>query len=161
MKKVISGMQTGADIAGIKAAKDCEISVGGYMPLGFKTENGRHPEYQEQYNAQETKSEDYLVRTEKNVIYSDGTVIFDYALSSGSIKTKRYCMNLKKPYLYLTKNEITNTEQCSKRILAFITENKIQTLNVAGNRESKTPGIEKRVYKILSSVFQQLKTKNL
>lgn len=156
LKKVVSGFQTGADIAGIKAAVDSGLNTGGYMPKGYLTENGSHPEYKDKYNAQMISSTNYLERTAKNVFMSDGTVIFDYAISSGSKNTKRFCINYNKPYLYLTSNEIQNFDLVCERIKSFILENNIKVLNIAGNRESKTPGIEKRVYKILINVFEQL-----
>lgn len=156
IKKVISGFQTGADIAGIKAALDSGLNTGGYMPKGYLTENGSHPEYKDMYNAQVVSSTNYLDRTSKNVFMSDGTIIFDYAISTGSKNTKRFCINYNKPYLYLTSNTIQNFELVCKLVKDFILENKIETLNIAGNRESKARGIEKRVYRILSEVFTKL-----
>lgn len=156
MKKVISGMQTGADIAGVKAAKDLGIPTGGFMPKGYRTETADRPEYKSLYNAEVVSSTNYLERTQKNVFSSDGTVIFDYNLSTGSINTKRFCIAANKPYLYLTRNEINNTALTTGRIVDFIKSNNIQILNVAGNRESKAKGIEQRVYKILTEVFKIL-----
>lgn len=158
IQKVISGFQTGADIAGIKAAVECGIKVGGYMPKGYFTENGNKPEYKNLYNAIATDSPNYLSRTLKNVLMADTTIIFDYSISSGSKKTKEFCVNFKKHYLYLTKNEINNFDLVVNRIYTFIKDYDIQILNIAGNRESKTPGIEKRVFKILVEVFNKLKS---
>ncbi len=40
IRKIISGGQTGTDIAGIDAAIACNIPYGGWLPKGRKTENG-------------------------------------------------------------------------------------------------------------------------
>jgi hypothetical protein len=40
LKKIISGGQTGADIAGIDAAIEHGLSYGGWLPKGRKTEKG-------------------------------------------------------------------------------------------------------------------------
>jgi len=48
--RVISGGQTGADIAGLKAAKAFGIPTGGYMTSGFRTLDGYKPEYHREYN---------------------------------------------------------------------------------------------------------------
>jgi hypothetical protein len=41
-------------------------------------------------------------------------------------------------------------------VVAWIRENDIKVLNVAGNRESKSPGIGLRVELFLGRVFRQL-----
>ena len=156
--KLISGLQTGADIAGIKAAKANNIETGGHMPKGFRTEIGSKPEYADLYNAKECHSSNYLERTELNVKQSDCTIIFDYKSSSGSRQTKRYCQQHNKKYLYLTDNEINKFESCVSLIVSFLENFQFDNLivNIAGNRESVAHGIEKRVYKILDNVFKKL-----
>jgi hypothetical protein len=150
--KIISGFQTGADIAGIRAAKDCLLETGGYMPKGYKTEKGNKPEYKS-YGALEHSNHDYLGRTLKNVLSSDATIIFDYQASSGSKKTKYYCSVNDKPYLYLNKSKI-DSKEIEKIIYDFIISYNI--INIAGNRESVASGIEKKVYKILKNVFSKI-----
>lgn len=150
--KIISGFQTGADIAGIRAAKDCLLETGGYIPKGYKTERGNKPEYKS-LGALEHSNSDYLGRTLKNVLISDATIIFDYQSSSGSKKTKYYCSVNNKPYLYLNKSKI-DSKNIEEIILDFIKEYKI--VNIAGNRESVANGLEKKVYKILIQVFKKL-----
>ena len=43
IEKIISGGQTGADIAGVDAAIFCNFPYGGWLPKGRKTENGAVP----------------------------------------------------------------------------------------------------------------------
>ena len=47
--KIISGAQTGADLAGLDAAKALGIPTGGSMPNGFKDLEGKKPEYASKY----------------------------------------------------------------------------------------------------------------
>jgi hypothetical protein len=59
---VISGFQTGADIAGIFAARDHGIPAGGAVPRGFLTEDGPRPDYAELYGATVPCSHDRIGR---------------------------------------------------------------------------------------------------
>ncbi len=49
IQKIISGGQTGADIAGIDAAISLNIPYGGWLPKGRKAENGIVPEKYTQF----------------------------------------------------------------------------------------------------------------
>ena len=109
--RFISGMQTGADIAGIKFAKN-----NGFEYTG-------------------------LVRTEKNIIASDVTLIFDFAVSSGSKKTRNICMKRSIPFAYFRSD---NSDVIVSKLKKFFEENSFKTINIAGNRESRFPGIEKK-----------------
>ena len=51
LDKVISGGQTGADQAGWRAARAVGIPTGGWMPLGFLTEDSPRPEFADLYGA--------------------------------------------------------------------------------------------------------------
>ena len=73
IRKIISGGQTGADIAGLDAAIAHKIPYGGWVPRGRKTENGP---LDEKYVMQLMLSGSYPKRTEQNVKDSDGTIIY-------------------------------------------------------------------------------------
>ena len=66
--KIISGGQTGADIAGVDAAIECNISYGGWLPKGRKCETGIVPLTYTGF--QELTKGGYPKRTEQNVIDS-------------------------------------------------------------------------------------------
>ena len=78
IQKVISGGQTGVDRAALDAAIEIGIDHGGYCPNGRRAEDGIIPKH---YHLIETKSRQYHVRTEKNVLISHGTLI----LSEGGL----------------------------------------------------------------------------
>ena len=82
--KIVSGGQSGADQGGLDAAIELGIPHGGWCPKGRKSEDGAIPD---KYNLVETKSGDYRVRTEQNVVDSDATVVFTYGPASGGSAT--------------------------------------------------------------------------
>jgi len=127
LTKIISGGQTGADEAGLKAAKRLGLRTGGWIPKGFKTEDGDKPSLQVHYGLEETESTSYKPRTLLNVRHSEGTIIFAEKESIGSILTQNYCRKLSKPY-WINPNV--------SDIRMFISEHEIEVLNIAGNRES-------------------------
>lgn len=150
-----SGFQTGADIAGIKAARKVGLKTKGYIPKGYLTEKGNKPQYKE-YGAIEGSSTNYKGRTLKNVINTDCTIIFDVVGSGGSKLTRNYCQQNEKPYLYLNKNKV-NSKDIVDNIFNFLMESNPNSINIAGNRESKSKGIEKKVFNILTEVFTKIR----
>ena len=84
ISKIVSGGQTGADRGGWEAALHCSIPIGGWIPKGRKAEDGRIPD--KYVNLEETKSADYLVRTEANIVDSDATLVFCYGGPTGGSK---------------------------------------------------------------------------
>ena len=54
--RVISGGQTGADIAGLKIAKELDIQTSGFLPRDFWTEDGRNFSLQARYQLQPDKN---------------------------------------------------------------------------------------------------------
>jgi len=145
IEKIISGGQTGADIAGLKFARNKGIPTGGSAPEGFMTEAGSNPELRDLYNLRELNG-NYMDRTIQNVMDADGTVIFAEEMTNGSRLTLDICIKEKKPYLLNPGRE---------EFLTWILNNDIRILNIAGNRESVTPGIEQRVYNFLQNALTQ------
>jgi hypothetical protein len=80
---VISGGQTGADLAGWKAARSANIPTGGWMPKGFLAEDGPRPEFAELYGAKEHHSREYPPRTRQNVNESGVVLWFGDSKSRG------------------------------------------------------------------------------
>ena len=147
MLKIISGGQTGADIAGLIAAKKCGFDTGGCAANGYQTENGAKPEYAKMYNLVD-KHYDYHRRTVENVKMSDFTLIFaDNVNSPGTKLTISACNSNSKPYLINPK---------PLDIVAVIQLGGVITINIAGNRESVAPGITSRTEKILIDAFRRL-----
>lgn len=136
--KIISGGQTGADMGGLLAAKELGLETGGTASGGYRTEVGTNLDLRDIYDLSQFGS--YPERTYRNVIGSDATVIFGDIAEPGSKLTAKLCRDLTKPFWI---NPPTLT------FLKFLIEHQVEVLNVAGNRESKYPGIEEKVRKFL------------
>ena len=151
--QIVSGMQTGADAGGLLAAELFSIKTGGWVPKGCKTERGPKPEYIERFGLWETNTDNYVPRTMSNAKLGDGTIRFAFDFDSkGEICTLNACQKYKKPVIDVDVEEPRPVQE----VVEWIKSNKIATLNVAGNRESKYPGMEKFVVKYLSEVFTAL-----
>ena len=99
MIKIISGGQTGVDRGALDAALDANVDCGGWCPSGRLAEDGEIPE---KYPLEELESRSYKDRTLKNVVDSDGTVIFYFGeLEGGTKLTSLFCEQQGKPYLSL------------------------------------------------------------
>ena len=83
MFTVISGAQTGADIAGLWAAKLFGIPTGGWAPKNFLTLIGEHPEMAKTFGIKE-HARSYAGRTVENLKMSDFTIVCASVMSAGS-----------------------------------------------------------------------------
>ena len=147
--KIISGGQTGVDRAALDAALELKMECGGFCPKGRKSEDGRIPEY---YPLTETATSEYSERTELNVKTGGGTlVVIDKDADQGSSLTITLCKFHNKPYLVIDLSKEARPET----IIQWIKENKIHVLNIAGSRESSSPGIYRKAYGFLREVFEK------
>jgi hypothetical protein len=150
IKKIISGGQTGADRAALDTAIKFNIDHGGWMPLGRLAEDGV---LSDRYQMQEMSTDSYPKRTEQNVKGAHGTLIITRGpLTGGSLLTQKLASRLKKPCCHLNLAAIDEFEAAIV-LNAFISDNNIQVLNVAGPRSSKDPGIYRDVKAVLETVI--------
>lgn len=154
LEKIISGGQTGADRAALDTAIKFNISHGGWVPLGRRAEDGRIPD---KYNLQEMPTDSYPLRTEKNILESDGTLIVSRgSLSGGSLLTRKLTDKHRKPCCIINLIEIDEFE-AAIMLNNFLADFRIRILNVAGPRRSSDPGIYRSVKGILETVvYMQL-----
>lgn len=141
--KIISGGQTSADQGGLIAASVLKIETGGMMPKGFRTEDGPKPELAKKYGLIESQSANYPPRTAWNVDHSDATLWVGDHTSPGGKLTVKLAEKVGKPVFFLPFPPSTRGNAVeSIGDLAYWLDNVApKTLNVAGNRESKNPGI--------------------
>jgi len=160
INKIISGGQTGADMGALIVAKEFGVETGGWMPPRFATEQGFHPEYAKLFGCQEHGASGFAPRTYANVRDSDGTIRLSINFETPGEKcTRKAIRQYHKPWTdvkLLAGIDESKMEEEQKRVAQWIKDNKIETLNVAGNRESSAPGICKRVQKFLGGVFKLL-----
>lgn len=155
---VISGGQTGADIAGLKAAKANGIPTSGWLPKGCKTLDGPRYDYLQTYGMKEHSSASYTERTWDNVLWADGTVRFAYDFkSAGERCTLNAIKAYNKPYLDfpVVKDgpEGPYIHGEPYELVKWIRENNIKMLNVAGNSEQTFKRMEDTVLGFLMVVF--------
>ena len=162
LKKVISGAQTGADIAGLEVAKKFGLETGGLMPFGYKTQDGPKTEYREMYGVEIHQSSSYVPRTRANVRDSDGTIrlAFDFE-SRGEVCTKKAIDDYNKPTLDIALDEaILINDEVSQPLLylaiGWIKNWNIEVLNIAGNSESTFAGTHDASVIFLTELFKGL-----
>jgi len=145
--KIISGGQTGVDRAALDVAIQLGIPHGGWCPRGRLAEDGRIPD---RYLLDETDVPDYPVRTEQNVIDSDATLILCHGEPSGGTDlTRRLAEQYGRPWMVVDLDDPPAPEAVG----AWIAEQAVEWLNVAGPRESQNPGIADEARWYLSRVF--------
>jgi hypothetical protein len=96
----------------------------------------------------------YPKRTEKNILDSDGTLIFSRGtLTGGSALTRKIAKQHERPWLHVDLDKVVATEAV-QMIAEWVDGHGIQIVNVAGPRASKDPGIHDFVLDILERVWE-------
>ncbi len=145
ISEIISGGQSGVDRAALDFALENGIECGGHCPKGRIAEDGY---IDTKYPLQETISSNYSVRTRRNVACSDGTIILIInKMDRGTIITKQIARKTGKPVISLNLDAPQKPEILSN----WMKENNIGTVNIAGPRESFSPGIYLKALEFLRS----------
>lgn len=137
-QSIVSGGQTGADRAALDFAIEHDIDHGGWAPRGREAEDGVIPLH---YQLTELTDGGYRQRNKRNVADSDATLIVNTGvLDGGTLATQGFTQRLHKPCLVVQLDEgdlVVQARQVRQWLLTY----RIHTLNVAGPRESKRPGV--------------------
>ena len=150
--RIVSGGQTGADRGGLEAAIELGIPHGGWCPLGRRAEDGRIPA---RFELREAPSEVYAVRTRWNVRDSDATLLLTKGEpTGGSAMTAQMATKMGRPLLHIDLLRLSK-EQAAHRILDWLLQEKPGTLNVAGSRESISPGLARDTREILTMALSK------
>jgi hypothetical protein len=148
--KIISGGQTDADQAALDVAIEKGIPHGGWIPRGRLTESGMLPE---KYQLKEMETASYPLRTEQNVIDSDGTLIVSHGeLTGGSACTREMAEKHGKLWIHIDA-DVNPMKEAINLIWSWIDENQVEVLNVAGARASKDTKIYPRARAILEALL--------
>ena len=152
--KVISGGQTGADLAGLMIAKDLKIETGGWAPKEWKTSKGPQKKLLEGYNLKESE-EDYAGRTWRNVKDSNATIRLAVDFDSLGEKCTMDAINyFKKPWIDI---DLLNLKPIQE-VIEFLVLVKPSILNIAGNTQNKNSyDIERMTYLYLKKVLSEYK----
>ncbi len=154
LESIWSGGQTGVDQAAWRAAKAVGLVTAGWMPRGYLTEEGPRPEFAELYNAGELSDARYSRRTKANVGSTGATLIVTpsgYAAGIGTALTANECGQRGTPCLIAA----LKTDWIEDAVAWLIVGNWAH-VNVAGPRESSSPGIGEAAEKWLVEVFREV-----
>ena len=157
---MISGGQTGADQGGLRAAKAAGVKTGGYAPKGWTTEEGPAP-WLADFGLKEHESADYPPRTIANVKGAHATLWYGNPKSIGGRLTFQTLRRWELDGFVIVLNETAPEEVAAwmLEVIEFSSDGEI-VFNVAGNRESKSPGIGALVEKHFGAVLALLKEKS-
>lgn len=152
LESIVSGGQTGVDQAALRAAKRFGLETAGWMPSGCLTEDGPRYDLLETYGMRELPGADYPARTRKNVDDSDATLWLGDHWSPGGKLTVGYCQRVGKSCIVsdMAPGQAGVVAAWVKELLD------LRTLNVAGSRESRCPGIGERAEAFLADVLRLL-----
>ncbi|MGN0056123.1 MAG: GNAT family N-acetyltransferase [Atopobiaceae bacterium] len=156
VSRVRSGGQTGADRGGLDAARACNVPICGWCPPGGLAEDLTEPPgvmapYPE---LKEGTASGYVERTAWNVRDSHATLIVSpggLEPRSGTEMTAVFARRFGRPVLVL---DHADADACAYEALEWLESlgQRGVTLNVAGPRESKMPG----VYQLTKDVVERL-----
>lgn len=165
IERVLSGGQTGADLAGLLAAEAAGIPTGGYAPRGWLTEAGPAPWLGTRFNLVECPEPDferppgmplwkyegicYVARTKRNAAEADATLWFGRGDTRGFLATQAAVLKPGKRFWV-----IQGPDYDPAKIVTLLSQFRERTVNVAGNRESKSRGIEAWATEYLTEVFR-------
>lgn len=159
LRRVISGGQTGADQGGLLAARELGIPTGGAAPKGWITETGTEQQRLKGFGLVECSEPGYDARTRQNVIQSDGTLLLGSYANGGSALTAKIASEAQKPFFHVPfPSERETLDNIAESFRRWLAEFKIQTLNVAGNRESQNRGLQDFTKGFLISALRPMKT---
>jgi hypothetical protein len=145
--KIVSGGQTGVDRAALDVALELALPCAGWCPRGRKAEDGAIPS---RYPVTEARSAEYAQRTEWNVRDSEATLVLTRGQpSGGTALTIELAQRLGRPYLVIDLDRAPEVGT----VRAWLESNKVNVLNVAGPRESQSPGIHSAATGFLRRLF--------
>lgn len=159
--QVISGGQTGVDLAALRVAQMLGFRTGGAAPRNFITQNGKQPSLA-MFGMHESAS-GYGGRTEENVVAANATLlIFVNGDSPGTKQTRKLCQQHERPCLELNITVPINLDDVGKWIRTQAALAVPFTggfvLNVAGNSSTSAPGIFHPVFNLMLKILKPLIT---
>lgn len=151
IEKIVTGGQTGVDQAALDTAMTLGIHCGGWCPKGRLAEDGA---IHKKYPLKETKSDVYAERTKLNIRDSDGTLTLVAKLpidvNDGTNLTLQESRAKNKPHQLIDLSK----KDAIYQAINWINEENIGALNIAGPRESQSPGIYKKSIVFLTALMR-------
>jgi len=154
LNKIISGGQTGADQGGLYAARELGIPTGGVAPQDWLTEDGPQRELLCEFGLAECSEPGYSPRTRANVLASDGTLLVGQYRRGGSALTHQIAEQAGKP-MFLLEFPSGQDKPKIEEFRFWLRRYSVHTLNVAGDRESQSPGIREFTREFLNRALRR------
>ncbi len=154
---IITGGQTGVDQAGWRAAHRVRIVTSGWMPRDYLTEAGPRPDFARAYGARPLETRSCAARTRRNVADCDAALIYGPLDGRGTELTLELCREMQRPVFLADDRPGRDEHAAADWIVGRPGAGPIQTLLIAGARESAHPGIGKRAEQYFNILFQILK----
>lgn len=152
--RIVSGGQTGVDRAALDVALELALDCGGWCPRGRRAEDGP---LDNRYPLRETTLRRYGQRTDWNVRDSNGTLIlFRTGMDGGTRLTRERARSRGRPCKTVDLDRHPGTEPVRR----WIRRHRIQVLNVAGPRESSSPGVYGRAKAFLVRLLEERSDRN-
>ena len=150
LRELISGGQTGVDRAALDVAVELGLEHGGWCPRGRRAEDGA---ISPRYRLRETEQRGYRHRTRRNVQDSEATLVLTVGEPrGGTALTLRLARAAQRPVLVVDLNRGQASLE-AQRVRAWLREHAVARLNVAGPRESSSPGVAERAAGFLRLVL--------
>ena len=160
--KIVSGGQTGVDQGALEVALALRLDFGGWAPHGWIAENGTVPpqlqEAMREYPDQGSNAANYRERTKANVRDSHATLILveKLPLEGGTKLTRDFAASIGRSHHVVDMSAANAKEDALAWLRQFLGMSSALVLNVAGPRESKSPGIQAKTKAFLSEVLWEV-----
>jgi len=168
--KIVSGGQTGVDRGALEAAVALGLEYGGWAPARWLAERGGRgatalPEvpacYRDkmrEYPDQGSNAANYRARTKANVCDSQATLILveKLPLEGGTKLTNDFAASIGRSHCVVDMSAANAKEDALAWLRNFLGLSSTLVLNVAGPRESKSPGIQAKAKSFLSEVLREV-----
>ena len=159
--KIVSGGQTGVDQGALEAAVRLGMKFGGWAPHGWLAEKplGAIPEAyraaMREHPDLGSNAQNYRERTKANVRDSHATLILveKLPLEGGTKLTVDYAVEIMRSHHVVNMSTAGAKEDALAWLRQFTGMTSALVLNVAGPRESKSPGIQEKTKAFLSEVL--------
>ena len=142
------------DRAALDVALKYRVKCGGWCPAGRTDEDGKIPD---RYPLKELKKGGNEARTAQNVHDSDGTIIiYFHELEGGTAYTIGCCIGDRQPHRSIDAAKYS-PEDAATLMVAFVVDHEIDTLNIAGPRESEWKGAYAYAFRAIDVALSRLK----
>jgi hypothetical protein len=151
IKKIISGGQSGVEIAALDAAIRLDIPHAGWCHRDRKIDGGI---LSKRYNVKEIDNPSYFQRLENNIVDSEGTVVLSYGqLVMGSKAVRDIAEKNNRPYLNVNLSKHPQNHAIAL-IRKWMTNNEITTVYFTGTKTGggRSPNVYDEVIQVIEGI---------